>query len=318
MKLRILCLLFVGIYTSVNAQKKESWLDYSMKPVKDRNGAYYYTVVEKKDTVWYQKAYFFSLGSMAWEGGYKDENCTVAHGLHKQYHHNRYLRSSGEYVNGKKQGTWLQYNEQGVMDDSSTYEQGHRKGIGLAWFDNGYLSDSTYFDGAGNGTEVHWYNGGTVSSAGKWMQDTLKKGRWNYYHRNGKVMATEDYDEKGKMVACNCYDETGIKLDSALCSEQEPKVDITAWRRFLERYLQPVVEAASRKVKPGQYVVIVRFLVKEDGQVSDVKALTNYGHGIEEGVVKIMAKAPVWQPPMYHGRKVKSYHSQPITFVISE
>jgi protein TonB len=129
-------------------------------------------------------------------------------------------------------------------------------------------------------------------------------------------MAWEDYKD-GKMVNCQCFDSTGIALDTALCREQEPKMDMRLWRRFLERGLQPLVEQKAREGLSGNFTVMVRFLVNEDGSLSDLKALTNYGHGIEEGVIRMMRSAPQWKPGMIHGRKVKSYHTQPITFSIS-
>jgi antitoxin component YwqK of YwqJK toxin-antitoxin module len=164
--------------------------------------------------------------------------------------------------------------------------------------------------------EVSWHDDGAPSAAGYWKQDTIKRGRWKYYHRNGELKATEEYDDQGRITVCNCFDEKGAALDTALCREKEAKVDKQRWRRFMETSLQPLVEQKAKEGLAGSFTVAVRFVVDLDGRISDVKALTNYGYGIEEGVVAIFKNAPLWTPGSVHGKKVRSYHTQPVSFVI--
>ena len=100
------------------------------------------------------------------------------------------------------------------------------------------------------------------------------------------------------------------------------KVEIEAsfagdWSSFLKRNLNADV-AVSGGAPPGQYTVIVQFIVDKAGNVSDVKALTNHGYGMEDEAVRVIKKAPKWNPAVQNGRQVKAYRKQPITFVISE
>jgi antitoxin component YwqK of YwqJK toxin-antitoxin module len=300
----------------LKAQKREEWFDYAFKPSK--MGPYYYVVTEKKDTLWHRMAYYISQKSLAMEGWYKDDSCTFAHGPFSWYHTNRFQKSTGHYVNGKKEGVWLDFDEEGNMVDSANYVNGRLKGVEKKWYKNGMQSDSLVFDGAGNGAQVSWYDDGSPASGGYWTQDTVKRGRWKYYHHNGTVMATEDY-VAGKKTACACFDESGRQLDSAACVEKEaePGGGVKGWRRFLEQNLQRVVEAKARVLSPGQYTVVVRFIVEKDGTLSDFKPLTQYGHGLEEEVVSMLKRAPSWTPGQEYGKIVRSYHTQPITFVIS-
>lgn len=100
------------------------------------------------------------------------------------------------------------------------------------------------------------------------------------------------------------------------------KVEIEAsyagdWARFLQRTLNaetPVNNGAP----PGQYTVIVQFIVDKGGNISDVKALTNHGYGMEEEAVRSIKKAQKWNPAVQNGRQVNAYRKQPITFVVSE
>src|SRR5829696_1008919 len=224
------------------------------------------------------------------EARYKDEACKVAEGDMTWYHPTRFMKSQGRYVDGKKDGTWLEWNDKGQLIDSSSYKAGKRIGISMGWHNNGMPRDSLEFDGNGNGVQVSWYDDGVLASAGRWMQDTSKRGRWKYYHKNGQVLATEDY-ENGKKLACVCYNEQGVQLDSSACEEKEAelvggKQGLQEWRRFLERSLQTVIEAKARVLPPGEYTVHVRFMVEKDGTLGEFKALTNYGYGLEEEVLR--------------------------------
>lgn len=101
--------------------------------------------------------------------------------------------------------------------------------------------------------------------------------------------------------------------------EVEATVDVQAWKQNLETGLQPIVEKAARKgMKPGLYTVQVRFLIEKDGSISDVKALNDPGYGLAKGVEKIISKGPKWTPGTVNGKVVRSYHSQPVSFVISK
>ena len=100
--------------------------------------------------------------------------------------------------------------------------------------------------------------------------------------------------------------------------EVEPTVDKTEWRTFLEKNLQPFIATAAQKgLAPGQYTVVVKFIVRTDGSLADIKAVKDPGFGLGENVVKLMKDSPKWQPALLNGHAVASYHSQPVTFMIA-
>jgi hypothetical protein len=131
-------------------------------------------------------------------------------------------------------------------------------------------------------------------------------------------MAIEKYDSNGKLIICNCFDEKSMPLDTSLCREKEATVDARVWKRFLEKSLKSLVEQKAREGLKGNFTVVVRFIVDKDGSVKDIVPLTNYGYGIEEAVITAFNKAPAWTPGRMFGKNVKSYHTQPVTFVISD
>jgi antitoxin component YwqK of YwqJK toxin-antitoxin module len=313
-------LLLTGVVVlfthTLYSQKIEEGFDFNFKPTP--HIPRYYVVTEKKDSLWYRQAWYLPERGMYMKGSYKDKAGKIEHGAFKWFYANGILQAHGDYVNGLKEGTWIRYNEAGEMADSVYYERGKQKGVGLRWHKNGFLADSTNFDGVGNGVIVQWYEDGTPGAAGYYSSDTVKKGRWQYFHENGKIKATEDY-VNGERVALNCFDDKGNKLDTSACSLREAEFPggISAWKEFIIKRLRPDVPVKN-KAPVGQYTVYVQFIIDTDGSVSDIKPLTKFGYGMEEEVVRFIKSSPRWIPAQLYGKKVKAYRRQPITFAISQ
>lgn len=102
--------------------------------------------------------------------------------------------------------------------------------------------------------------------------------------------------------------------------EIEASVDQKAWNRWLTSQLQRAIEdASSAGMEPGTYTVQVRFLVERDGSVADVSLVGNDpGYGLGKSAMDVIKKGPKWNPGIQNGKQVRSYHTQPITFVIQE
>ena len=90
-----------------------------------------------------------------------------------------------------------------------------------------------------------------------------------------------------------------------------------AWRNFLTTNLDPNVPVKNG-CKPGTYTVIVQFIVGKDSSITDVRALTNHGFGIEEEAMRIIKKGARWIPARQNGYLVNAYRKQPITFVVAK
>lgn len=123
--------------------------------------------------------------------------------------------------------------------------------------------------------------------------------------------------DEGKKVIEEKKDDDENKVFEKVEVEATFKGGEKEWRRYLERNLNantPVDNGAPS----GSYTVIVQFIVDKEGQISDVRAVTNHGYGMEEEATKIIRRGPPWVPAVQNGRNVKAYRKQPITFVVSE
>ena len=64
--------------------------------------------------------------------------------------------------------------------------------------------------------------------------------------------------------------------------------------------------------------VIVRFIVTEDGSISDVTVIRGIGGGCDEEAARVIKAMPKWKPGKMTGKPVKVYYTQPITFRLTD
>ena len=87
------------------------------------------------------------------------------------------------------------------------------------------------------------------------------------------------------------------------------------WRRYLETNCNGQV-ATDNGAPEGTYTTIIQFVVDKEGNISDVRPMTNHGYGMEEEAIRVIKKGPKWTPAIQNGRSVKAYRKQPITFQV--
>lgn len=126
------------------------------------------------------------------------------------------------------------------------------------------------------------------------------------------------------IVVSHILDEGKDIIENKLTKDPDifTKVEIDAkfdgnWEKFLLRNLNADIPV-DNGAPTGNYSVIMQFVVDIDGNVSDIKALTNPGFGLEQEAIRVLRKATKWIPAIQNGRPVKAYRQQPITFQVTE
>ncbi len=122
--------------------------------------------------------------------------------------------------------------------------------------------------------------------------------------------------DEGKGVVEVKKEEDENKVFEKVEVEAKFKGGEAAWRRYLEKNLNPNTPV-DNGAPEGTYTVWVQFIVDKAGVISDVKALSSHGFGMEEEAMKVIRKGPSWEPAIQNGRSVKAYRKQPITFVVA-
>ncbi|MCC7402516.1 MAG: energy transducer TonB [Chitinophagaceae bacterium] len=151
-------------------------------------------------------------------------------------------------------------------------------------------------------------------------QEELKEAKIDVINQEGIKdlnIATPTQIDEGKKVIEEKKDDDENKIFEKVEIEAQFPGGDAAWRKYLERNLSGF-NPADNGAPAGTYTTYVQFVVDKDGNISDVKPLTNFGYGMEDEAVKVIKKGPKWTPAIQNGRKVKAYRKQPITFVVQE
>ena len=100
--------------------------------------------------------------------------------------------------------------------------------------------------------------------------------------------------------------------------EEEATIDIVKWNSFLVENLT-LDSLEANKLPPGTYRLIAQFIIDKDGRINSAKVLNNQGYGLGSKVSQVLCSNKIlWTPAKRNGRIVKSYRTQPITFIIDE
>ena len=239
--------------------------------------------------------YFGKEGNLFLSAHYVDSSLAVMQGEVTSYHTNGKIEKQGSYLNDEMNGSWQKWDDLGIRTDSTIYKDGK-------------VYKEAKFD---------YYKNGTLRYTS--FKDSLADIYTSTSYDEKGVISSEVYF-KGQLGILKRYDSTGTKLDS-LFTREEREASFPGgqqgWIRFLQKNLNANVPV-DNGAPGGIFQVIVKFMVAPDGSISDVKAETKHGYGMEEEVIKIIKMGPAWIPAVQYGRKVNAYRRQPVTFVVEE
>ena len=133
------------------------------------------------------------------------------------------------------------------------------------------------------------------------------------YYENGKIKRDEVY-KNGVKISGKYY--SSIGLDTVL---QPFKIatEYPGGNANLMNYLNENVKYPKRALDKGiSGKVVVRFIVNEDGSLSDFKILKSVSPEIDKEALRVIRKMPRWNPGIIDGEKMKFSFLLPISFSI--
>ena len=304
--------LFVFLFSQMNAQKIEKYFDYKWRECKP-NIARFHSYVIKTDSGYCRKDYYIRERKLQMLGNYKDSLLQIKFGKFHYFHANGSPRTFGKYMNNKKEGLWLGYYDNKVKSDSAVYIHGNQIGKRLSWYPNGRLCDSVFTNINGSGIAISRFDNGTLSSTGQFSAEHKKDGIWNYYHLNGKISSIEIYHDS-KLMVKQYYDENGIQSTDTTSHDSYPLFPggEKVWIKYLDKqiYFPPEYEIINGDVA----VVIVKFTINENGMIENVFTSTSFDKNFDKIAENAIKKSPKWIPGIEHNRRVKCTYTQPVTF----
>ena len=291
----LLILMSLTVCTFSQSKKYDHFADAQLNLSKEA-GATYGVISTPEGDLYKLDFYSLTKGNLAESNHYKDASGKKLEGLSISYRDNGKIDWQGIYKNNQFDMLWLQTDTTGRITDSVIYDRGK------------LLYDHT----------ISFYPGGKVREYS--IEDKIK-GTYEEKSYTEKGMLQSEINFAGKTGTVKDYDSQGHISIKPLTSIDEAEATFPGgakeFRKFLEQNLNantPVENGAPA----GTYTVIVKFVVSKDGSISDITAETNHGFGMEKEVMRMIRLSPKWEPAMQHGRKVKAYRRQPVTFVVAE
>lgn len=141
--------------------------------------------------------------------------------LRNTYYHDGSIRSSGGYVDGKKEGTHRIYNPDGTLSGGELYKGGIKVGEGLVdaqgryqgqwklYHDSGELrAEGAYENSNRTGDWIFYHKNGKVEHRGKYVNG-LPHGLWKWFYENGNLRREETYKRGKEEGIVTEYNEEG-------------------------------------------------------------------------------------------------------------
>jgi antitoxin component YwqK of YwqJK toxin-antitoxin module len=287
-------LLFLLVITlTANAQTHKGYITDDGSRTPDPSKAVSYILYQKMegDSAWSTRQYDMNDTIMT-IGTFKDEQFTIPHGkfiyykLLKpinpvQYKYNyvthktdtikwvpkNYVISKGYYLNGGKEGKWLEYTEKGVLYRVSNFQNNKLNGTYQEYYplSGGLFEEGNYVNGTKDGI---WYSFGFYGDTSSMVNyKNGVAGKW-IFNKNKKEEFTD-----GK-----------------------PQYDII-------QYLS--LELANTKFsKIGTFNGLYHFVLTKEGKLVQPSVSTSVDLEIDSAIIDKLLAAPNWEPAYYNKKLV--------------
>jgi len=182
-----------------------------------------------------------------------------------------------------------------------------------------------------DGAFVYYDDSGFVLREG-YVAYNNKVGEWRSYYPNTKLLWSVAQYKNGEQEKLTSYYKNGkIKREevdfkdiaSGKCYDSSTDIEIP-FTKFeimpkptfdMSNYLNMNLKYPSKaKDNNIQGKVITRFVVNEDGSISNVEIIRHANPELDAEAVRVISKMHKWEPGIQDDRPVKVYFTQPITF----
>ncbi|MCW3122822.1 MAG: hypothetical protein JWQ38_2314 [Flavipsychrobacter sp.] len=280
--LRVLILLLLPM-TGMAQRADTTYFDWGMAP-SDFSSAEYYRVTQKVDRrLWKCEDHYMRNDKLQMTGYYSNALLDWKDGMFVYYDKKGNKKSEGKYVNNLKEGIFTDYNADGSIDKEGPYYKNKKSG---EW--------KEYYDSTAKVWAVEQYSNDELIS--------LKS-----YYSDGKLKRVETHNKD--VISGNCYDEQGKDIPFTQFRIM-PKCGFDMMDYLGSSIHYP--EYARKHNISGR--IIVKFVVNEDGHISDAEVIQGIGGGCDEEARRVVANMPNWVPGIRDDKMVKVYYTQPISF----
>ena len=181
--------------------------------------------------------------------------------------------------------------------------------------DSSIASEFNYLHGKINGERRNYLNGKVHTIAN--YKDGKKDGLFQSNYLSGNAERKEIYKE-GVFVSGRSFDQEGNEIpyykEPFSFVEKMPTAPYDV-NKYLKKHLRYPANALKAGVE-GK--VAVKFIVNEDGTISNPQVLRGFDKECDEEAKRVVAEMPNWNPGSQNRKFVKVYSFLPINFTIKE
>jgi len=295
----ILCFIAIlFIKTASSQQVYTYYLDESLNIIdKNDTAAVLKGRGHRQDSVFIVDCYIRTTDQLAVTACFTDSLLTNFHGKFQSFYSNGKIEYDGDYINGVKNGVWQKWDKDGNKTDSTIYVNDIR--VAYATY--------TFFKLEKKPSWLSSYQ----------FTDSLKN---TFYQQtfadSGRIGSEANF--VGDLGVLKTYTKGQVMIDTVHTREQAEAAfpgGNMAWARYVQKSLSGF-NPADYGAGKGKYQAITRFMVDEEGNISDVRSETNFGYQIEKTSMRIITNGPKWIPASRFGKPIKAYRRQPITFIV--
>ncbi|MCR9051969.1 MAG: TonB family protein [Phaeodactylibacter xiamenensis] len=264
----------------------------------------YYTSWEQTlDGVFVFKQYYPSTGVMTDYETYLDRSRETAQGPSKRWYDDGTPWWEGQHFQGQAEGQWrYYYKSNGKLEKTGNYKSGKKEGSWETYNKEGKLASVYHF------------------------REGKEDGDFQVYHDNGKLFKEGEY-QQGELLWRTTYDSTGQEIDLPEMEEQMPmymdaaclELEGKERKRCADKQMLGVIYRSIRypefAVKRDiEGTVIVRFVIRKNGQVNDIEVLRGLCDPVREEAIRVTQLLNEWQPGQQNGEPVNVQFMLPIRF----
>lgn len=273
-----------------------------------------------KDGLWKMESRFISNGNLYMAGSFADEKATVREGNFVSYYESGKVAVKNSYRKDKEEGLYQTWYENGKRKDSFWMTNGVIIGKGYSWNDDGSVNVVYDLDGEGTGTIKTMASKKVTASEGRYNKGKMD-GKWIYYADEG-YKEWEIIYQADSVISFHCFDKAGNEQkDCVFEREAKPSGGSNGWLTYLQKAIAKY-DYPSKKISKSNAVlsgdVQVKFLVNKDGSISEVSVIKSLNSEADMIARNVIISAPRWIAGIYRNKPVRSFHTQPFTFNVTD
>jgi TonB family protein len=134
---------------------------------------------------------------------------------------------------------------------------------------------------------------------------------WNELNIDRSPIPYEEYPAVEPVV----IQEQNVIPEPQIYSYVEQMPQFPGGEDLLEKYFKENLNYPAKEKEMGvEGRVICRFIVNEDGSLSDIKIVRSISERCDEEAIRLIKNMPHWKPGKQNGKAVKVSYSLPIIF----